>query len=440
MNKNINTLFDELWPICRSIAGPGFDKSLKILRNHIPFKEKKIPSGTKVFDWETPKEWELLSAELFTENGELILSAEDSNLHILNYSEPFSGVISFDKLDEHLFSDKNLPDAVPYVTSYYKNDWGFCLSHNKRKKLNKKINYRVEINTKKNNGFLKYGSYFLKGKSKETIIITTYLCHPSMANNELSGPIAMVEIYKKLLSLKKRHFNYHFLVWPETIGAISFLANTKKSEIKNIFGGIVLSCLGGPNKKITFKHSRRNWLGEDTYIDNIVNFFVKNDSNKYADREFSPSWGSDERQLCSPNINLPVIQVSKTFYGEYKEYHTSLDNKSFMCIKSLANSIDGLSQFIEFMDLNRSTIQPTIKGGEPMLGKRGLYPNTNTVGSYDELKNLKLGDAINLNNLLRIISLIDGKRNLVDISNFLNLSIKEILNTIDILFQKGLIK
>ncbi len=228
MNKILNKLFDDLWPICRSVAGPGFDKSLQILKNHIPFKIVKIQSGKKVYDWKTPKEWELISAELFTEKDKLILSTKDTNLHVLNFSEPYSGLVSYKELNKHLYSNKNLPNAVPYVTSYYKNNWGLCISHNKRKKLNKKIKYKVKIKTKKKDGFLKYGSYFLKGKSNETIIITSYLCHPSMANNELSGPLAMVELYKKLLNLKKRHFNYHFLIWPETIGAISFLANTKK--------------------------------------------------------------------------------------------------------------------------------------------------------------------------------------------------------------------
>jgi aminopeptidase-like protein len=432
MNKVLDKLFDDLWPICRSVAGAGFDKSLQILKNHIPFKVIKIRSGKKVYDWKTPKEWELLSAELFTEKGKLILSTKDTNLHVLNFSEPYSGLVSYEELNKHLYSNKNLPNAVPYVTSYYKNNWGLCISHNKRKKLNKKIRYKVKIKTKKKDGYLKYGSFFLKGKSKETIIITSYLCHPSMANNELSGPLAMVALYKKLLNLKIRHFNYHFLIWPETIGAISFLANTKKNEIKNIFAGLVLSCLGGPKKNITFKHSRKNWLGEETYIDNLVNFFVKKDSKNFNHREFSSLWGSDERQLCSPKINLPVVQVSKTFYGEYKEYHTNYDNKSFMSINSLTKSIDDIFLFIKFMELNRNYLKPVIKGGEPMLSKRGLYPSVNKVTKIIEVKNF--------DNLFKIISLIDGKRNLIEIFNFLNINIKEFVNTIELLHQKHLIK
>ena len=432
MNKTLDKLFDELWPICRSVAGPGFDKSLNILKKHIPFKIIKIKSGKKVYDWKTPKEWELVSAELFTEKGKLILSTKESNLHVLNFSDPYSGLVSYEELSKHLYSNKELPDAVPYVTSYYKNNWGLCISHNKRKKLNKKIKYKVKIKTIKKNGFLKYGSHFLKGKSKETIIITSYLCHPSMANNELSGPLAMVALYKKILNLKVRHFNYHFLIWPETIGAISFLANTKKNEINNIFAGLVLSCLGGPKKNITFKHSRKNWLKEETYIDNLVNFFVKKEPKKFLHRKFSPLWGSDERQLCSPKINLPVVQVSKTFYGEYKEYHTSFDNKKFMGINSLANSIDDIFLFIKFMELNRNYLKPVIKGGEPMLSKRGLYPNVNTVIKNIEIKNF--------DNLFKIISLIDGKKNILEILNFLNISIEEFVNTVDLLYQKRLIK
>ena len=440
MDKFIDQLFNELWPICRSVAGPGYDKSLKILKKHIPFKIKKIKSGKKIFDWRIPKEWELIHGELLTEKGDLILSTKDTNLHVLNFSEPYSGLVSYQELNKHLFSNKKLPDAVPYVTSYYKKNWGLCISYNKKKKLNKKIKYRVNIKTRKKDGFLKYGSYFLKGKSKETIIITSYLCHPSMANNELSGPLAMVALYKKLFNLKKRHFNYHFLIWPETIGAIAYLANSKKSEINNIFAGLVLSCLGGPQKKITFKQSRRNWLGEKTYIDDMVNFFTKKEARKFSKRKFSPSWGSDERQLCSPGVNLPVIQVSKTFYGEYKEYHTNFDNKSFMNIKSLGQSIDKVFLFIKFLEFNRNNLKSTVKAGEPMLGKRNLYPNINSTSNYDEMKNFNINKTINLNTLLDVISLIDGKRNIVEISNFLNLNINDLINAVELLLSKKLIK
>ena len=440
MNKTIDQLFNELWPICRSVAGPGFDKSLNILKKHVPFKIKKIKSGKRIFDWKTPKEWELIHAELSTEKGELILSTKDTNLHIVNFSEPYSGIVSYKELNKHLFSNKDFPDAVPYVTSYYKNNWGFCISYNKRKKLNKKIRYRVDIKTKKKDGFLKYGSCFLKGKSNETIIITSYLCHPSMANNELSGPLAIVALYNKLINLKKRHFNYHFLIWPETIGAIAYLANSKKKAINNIFGGLVLSCLGGPKKQITFKQSRRNWLGEHTYIDDMVKFFVEKDNKKFNKRKFSPSWGSDERQLCSPGVNLPVIQVSKTFYGEYKEYHTNFDNKSFMNIKSLNQSIDDVFLFIKFMEYNRNNLKPIIKAGEPMLSKRKLYPSINTTNKHDEVKNFNINTNINLNTLLNVISLIDGKRNIMEISNFLNLNIIDLINSIELLLSKKLVK
>lgn len=440
MDKIIDQLFNKLWPICRSVAGPGYDKSIKILKKHIPFKIKKIKSGKKIFDWKIPKEWELIHGELLTEKGKLILSTKDTNLHVVNFSEPYSGLVNYEKLNNHLFSNENLPNAVPYVTSYYKNNWGLCISHNKRKKLNKKIRYKVNIKTKKKNGFLKYGSCFLKGKSKETIIITSYLCHPSMANNELSGPLAMVALYKKLLNLNKRHFNYHFLIWPETIGAIAYLANSKKSEINNIFAGMVLSCLGGPQKKITFKQSRKYWLGENTYVDDMVNFFVKKESKKFKKRKFSPSWGSDERQLCSPGVNLPVIQISKTFYGEYKEYHTNFDNKSFMSIKSLNDSIDKIFLFIKFMELNRNILKPTIKAGEPMLGKRNLYPSISSTSKYNEIKNLNVNKTTNLNTLLNVISLIDGKRNIMEISNFLNLNINDLINAVELLISKKLVK
>ena len=203
---------------------------------------------------------------------------------------------------------------------------------------------------------------------------------------------------------------------------------------------MVLSCLGGPKKQITFKQSRRNWLGEDTYIDDMVKFFVEKDNKKFNKRKFSPSWGSDERQLCSPGVNLPVIQVSKTFYGEYKEYHTNFDNKSFMNIKSLNQSIDDVFLFIKFMEYNRNNLKPIIKAGEPMLSKRKLYPSINTANKHNELKNFNINTNINLNTLLNVISLIDGKRNIIEISNFLNLNIIDLINSIELLLSKKLVK
>lgn len=440
MINSLDKLFDQLWPICRSIAGPGFYQSLQLISEHIPIKINKIKSGKSVFGWIIPQEWELFSAELYTEKGKLILSTKDSNLHVLNYSEPYEGIISYDNLSKHLFTNKDIPEAIPYVTSYYEKEWGLCLSENQRKKLDKNQNYKVKINVKKNDGYLTYGEYLLKGKSDKTILLTTYLCHPSMANNELSGPLVLVALYKHLSNLKDRYFNYKFLIWPETIGAIAFLSKSKKNDLDKIYAGMVLSCLGGPKKKLTLKHSRRKWLGENSEIDRVASFFCQKEPNNFNYRNFSPSWGSDERQLCSPSFNLPIIQVSKTIYGEYREYHTNLDNKSFMNINSVYDSSIKLLKILNFIELNCQFYKPSRVQCEPMLSIRNLYPKKNKSSNIDNFKNYKIQENIKLDDLLNVISLIDGKRDLIEISNFLDLKIEEIINITEILLENDIIK
>jgi aminopeptidase-like protein len=436
----LDKLFDQLWPICRSISGPGIAQSLEIIKKHIPLEVVKIPTGETVLDWIVPPEWELISATLHTEDGVLVLTADDSNIHVLNFSEPFTGIISYEELCDHLYSDPAYPDAIPYVTSYYTRRWGLCISDSKKKTLRKDIKYKVEINTKIYDGFLRYGEYLLEGETDQTILIATYLCHPSLANNELSGPLASVGLYNKLFSMKKRHYSYRFLFWPETIGSVSFLAKTSKNELEKIAAGIVLTCLGGPSKKISFKNSRRDWVGQSTEIDELVKSFCKNDGNYFANREFSPTGGSDERQLCSPGANLPVIQAARTIYGEYPQYHTSLDTKDFMKVGSVIDSVNGIYLFIRALELNRTKLKSTILAGEPMLGKRNLYPTVNGPQTRSMSSDRVVDVREQLNLLLQVISLMDGSRNLIEIANFLGVSYDALIPTVESLINEGLIQ
>ena len=247
--QKLDELFDRLWPICRSITGPGINRSLEIMQDYIPLTIKAIPTGTEVFDWTVPQEWELDRATLKTEDGELILDTNTSNIHVLNFSDSFSGVVSYDELEKHLYSDPAFPEAVPYVSSYYVQRWGLCISDKQKKSLRSDVNYLVDIKTKKFDGFLRYGEYLLEGETAETILLTSYLCHPSLANNELSGPLALASIYSKLASLKNRKFSYRFVIVPETIGSISFLANSSPKDLAEVVAGVVLTCLGGPSKR-----------------------------------------------------------------------------------------------------------------------------------------------------------------------------------------------
>lgn len=418
--KEIDNLFEKLWPICRSITGPGIKESLKIIQDFIPIDILEVPTGTKVFDWVVPPEWKLNKATLHTEDGELILSTEESNLHVLNFSQPFKADVSYEELEQHLYSDKNLPEAIPYVTSYYVRRWGLCISDRQKLSLRRDKKYKVNIDTEIYDGALRYGDCTLKGESDKTILISTYLCHPSLANNELSGPLAFVSLYQKLSKLKRRHFTYRFLIIPETIGSITFLARTPENELQKIYAGIVLTCLGGPSKKISFKHSRRHWLGEESDIDIFLESLCSHDNKAFNNRAFSPHGGSDERQFCSPGINLPVIQAARTVYSDYDQYHSSLDNKEFMDINSVMDSIQKIYFFLRAFEINTSNLIPEISGGEPMLGKRGLKPNINSHQTWDLSSDITEHSREKLNLMLNIISLVDSKHRLQEIVEFLN--------------------
>ena len=440
MNQiDLDKLFDRLWPICRSITGPGITESLEILAEYIPLKISKVPSGTKVFDWVVPPEWALNSACLSTEDGEMIANADQNNLHVMNFSEPKQSLVNFQELDSHLYSDASNPDAIPYVTSYYERRWGFCLPHNIRTKLDKEKRYKVSIDTELYDGFLRYGEHVLPGKSKETIIITSYLCHPSLANNELSGPISLVLLYNKLKSLKNRLYTYRFLLIPETIGSIAYLSTTPKEILGEIVAGIVLTCLGGPEKSVSFKHSRRHWLGQQTMIDQLVESFCTHDPDLFSQRDFDPLGGSDERQFCSPGIDLPVIQAARTIYGEYKEYHTSLDTKEFMNLSTVKNSADKLFLFLRVIEMQNLYPKSKIAGGEPMLSKRNLYPSLNTPETWRKLDASEADQRSQLNTILKIMSLADGSKSVKDIVYFLGESYFEAVDAMDLLRENELI-
>jgi len=435
--QQLDELFDELWPICRSITGPGITESIKILQQYIPFEIEEIPTGTKVFDWEIPQEWELNRATLRTEDGELLLDTDVNNLHVLNFSHAYKGVLSFKELEKHLHTDQRLPEAIPYVTSYYVPRWGLCMSESQKQTLRRDVNYVIDIDTETFDGALRYGDYTLKGRSDETILITSYLCHPSLANNELSGPLALASIYKKLVALENRYYSYRFVVIPETIGSIGFLSKTPSPEIEKIKAGLVLTCVGGPSKTVSFKHSRRHWLGQESEIDSFLEEMCEHDSDLYQERAFSPISGSDERQFCSPSINLPVIQAARTTYGDYDQYHTSLDTKDFMRISSVIDSIDKIFFFIRAYEINRSCLISEVRGGEPMLGKRGLYPTLNSSLTRGGSNDKKFDSREQLNLVLQVISLVDGTHKLSHIVDKLDSSYELIVPVIEELIKKG---
>ncbi|MCH9853249.1 MAG: DUF4910 domain-containing protein [Alphaproteobacteria bacterium] len=435
----LDQLFDKLYPICRSITGPGIRQSLEIIQDYMPLTIEKIATGTQVFDWVVPQEWQLNKASLTTMDGTVILSTEQSNLHVVNFSENFKGRVTKQELEEHLFSIPDFPQAIPYVTSYYKERWGLCIADEHRKML-PDCKYNVDIDTQKYDGYLNYGELFLAGNTPETVLLTSYLCHPSMANNELSGPLALVGLYYALKNLPNRRFSYRFVLLPETIGSISYLATRRKQLEKDIIGGMVLTCLGGPNKQVSFKLSRSDWLGAPTMSDKLARNLADYDADNYRIRDFTPTEGSDERQFCSPAINWPIIQAARTVYANYKEYHTHLDNKDFMQIASVEDSINKLFLFIRIFEIMDLKLKSKIEGGEPQLGRHNLYPTLNGPMSNKMSSDKTVDLRKQLNLLLSTLSVIDGTRTIIDIATKLSAPLSDIMPIIAELKNKNIIE
>jgi len=429
--KVINSLFNELFPILRSITGAGYIKSLNILSRYIKFKKIKYPSGKKIFDWTVPKEWVIKDAYVKA-GGKKIIDLKKNNLHIVNYSSPVNKMMSLSQLDKHLYSIKERPKIIPYVTSYYKKQFGFCIEHQKRQKL-KDVDYQVVIDSKFINGNVVNGISEIKGETKKTILISSYLCHPSMANNELSGPLTMVGLYDKIKRWKNRQYNYLFLINPETIGSLCFLSNYKEFLKNNLDSGLVLTCLGGPKKKLTYKKSRVGTSSLDKIFTNLSN------DGKVRLREFDPTGGSDERQYCASELNLPVGQVARTVYGEFYQYHTSADNKKLMQISQVIKSVSEIESILKTND-GLYALKRYMPYCELQLGKRDLYPNINSSGTRNSSSDSLLKNRKQLNILLYILSYADGKNNIVDISNRSGFTLAEVKTVLNMCIKKKFIK
>ncbi|SUX00668.1 Uncharacterized protein conserved in bacteria with an aminopeptidase-like domain [Campylobacter jejuni subsp. doylei] len=413
--KAMYELACELFPIPRSITGQGFRASLEILNKTLGggiLKFHSIKSGTKVFDWTVPDEWNVKEAYIITPEGEKICDFKKHNLHLLNYSEAIDQEIELEELQDHLYSIEEMPDAIPYVTSYYKRRWGFCLTHNERKKL-KKGKYKVYIDAKHDeNGFLDYADFILPStqNSKDEILISTYLCHPSMANNELSGPVVAIFLAKWLLSLKERRYNYRFVIIPETIGSIVYLSKHLEHLKKHVKAGFVLSCLGDDHT-----YSLIHTPKENTLSDKVALHTLKNKENfkafSFLDR------GSDERQYNAPLVNLGIVGVCRTRYGDYDGYHNSKDDLNFISEKGLMGGLQSMQEMILNLEIN-AVYENTIVC-EPNLGKRGLYHTLSTANDIPLACNF--------------LAYCDGENDIIDIANILNIQayeFKELLEKI----------
>ncbi|MGK4199265.1 DUF4910 domain-containing protein [Fusobacterium sp. HC1336] len=401
INKlKIQKLKEKLFPICRSITGNGLRESLEIIKREVPLNILEIPTGTKVFDWEVPKEWNIRDAYVRGKDGNRIIDFKKSNLHILGYSIPIKEKVSKEELLKHIYTLPDLPNAIPYLTSYYKERWGFCLEHDRLSEL-KDEEYEICIDSELKNGSMSIGEGYIEGKSKKEVLLSTYLCHPSMGNNELSGPIVQTLLYNWLLENKENlKYSYRFLYLPETIGSITYLS-LKGEELKdNVIAGYVITCIGD-NGKFTYKKSRKG----DTLADKAALNILNNLEEGYNLYEWFPG-GSDERQYCSHGFNLPVGSLMRTMYGKFKEYHTSLDNFEFIPLEKLYESFEIYKKIIMNIEINE-VCEAVHKNCEPKLDKRGLYP---TLGSQKET-----GESVE--KIMNLWAFSDGKNDIIDIAN-----------------------
>lgn len=427
----IETYFDRLWPILRSITGEGVRQSHDILGELVPLERLEIPSGTQVFDWTIPKEWRVREAYVLDPNGQRILDVQENNLHLLNYSKPFRGTLSLAELNEHLYSLPDKPTAIPYLTTYYKARWGFCLSQEQRSAL-PEGKYEVVVDTELFDGSLTIGEAVLQGESDDEVFISTYTCHPSLANNELSGPLVAAFLYKRLAALEQRHFTYRFVFLPETIGAIAYLHLRGEHLKAQVKAGYVITCIGD-DAPFTFKHSRLGASLADLAAEQVL----KESGVEHSVLPYSPM-GSDERQYCSPGFNLPVASLMRTMYGTYSEYHTSLDNKDFISFEALQGSVDMYEQVclklerdheilsqlssVHLSDnthLEAESSNASIRylnlfpKGEPRLDKHGLYDSLGQ-GSVPDLTQ----------KVLWLLNYSDGEHSLGSISALSGFSVE----------------
>lgn len=417
--KEMYKLIEKLFPICRSITGDGVRETLNIIKSIIPLEVHEVPSGTKAFDWTVPKEWNIRDAYVKNSKGERVIDFKESNLHVINYSIPVKKTMTLEELKPYLHTDPKHKDRIPYLTSYYNENWGFCLSQDDFDKLTED-KYEVSIDSELKEGSLTYGEYYIKGEIEEEVLFTTYTCHPSMCNDNLSG-ISLLTFVAKALSKIKTKYSYRFLFAPETIGSITWLSQNE-DKLKNIKAGLVATCVGDGGMKI-YKKTRR----EDSLIDKIVPKIFKDCGEKYDVWGFFP-WGSDERQFCSSGINLPIGVLARSIYG-FDGYHSSADNLNYMSEYGLGDSYKIYLEVTYVMENNTKYLNLNPKC-EPQLGKRGLYRILGGGLDYpfDEFS------------MFWVLNLSDGNYSLLDISCRANISFRRIKYAADALYKSGLLK
>lgn len=379
-----------------------------------------MSTGTRVFDWTVPKEWNIKNAYIENSQGQRIIDFHEHNLHVVGYSVPVDKFMDLQELKRIIYTQPDEPDAIPYVTSYYKESYGFCMSKNQLDKLTEDT-YHIVIDSELKNGNLTYGEIIIPGDAKEEVFLSTYICHPSMANNELSGPVVAVYLAKWLQSLERRRYTYRIIFIPETIGSITYLSKNLSHLQKYVVAGFNVSCVGD-NRTFSYVESRYGNTLADKVAKNILDFYYP-DYKTYSFLER----GSDERQYNAPGVDLPVCAICRSKYGEYPEYHTSKDDLNVISPEGLFGAYEVYKQCIMALENNYKYKIKVLC--EPQLGKRGLYPTISQKGTYDEVKTMT-----------DFIAYADGNNDLIDISNIIKVPIKSLIFMVNKLLEHDLIE
>ncbi len=418
-----------IFPFNRSITGKGVRQTLNAIDEYIKkagapaLEMKKIASGTKVFDWTVPKEWDVKSAYIEDEAHNRIVDMEVCNLHVLGYSTPVDEWVELEKLLEHVYTLPEQPDLIPYVTSYYRERFGFCMSENQKKSL-KPGKYHMVIDSQLFDGNLDYGEVVIKGQTDEEVFFTTYDCHPSMGNNECSGPALIAELIAFVAQLKNRRYTYRFIIVPETIGAIAYLAtdNHLQHLKEHMIAGFNLSCVGD-NRTYSMVHTKYADTLADRVLENVLKFHT---DDKFDNYSFLHR-GSDERQYNSAGVDLPVVCFCRSKFGAYPEYHTSADDMNLISSEGFQGAYEVMTKVVKVLEYNDYYVMNVCC--EPQLGKRGLFPDVSKKGSYDAVMGL-----------MHFMTYADGRNDLIAISDITGYPVDLIIEDLDKLLNNGLVK